>query len=133
MKDENEQLVPYKEDYDIAHELNEGIAKKLEFEEEEELEQEPEPEPAIEQPATEQPFEQKPINEVQTQLERERPTHEQLIRGENRIGNYLYRDIDIKFHLGRLNLHNAPEHLGSTNVKISNPIDMTRLNDNPWK
>ena len=80
-----------------------------------------------------QPLEEKPLNEVEAKLEREYATAEQLRRGENKICDFHYKDIDIKTHLNRLNLHNVSGHLGQTEVKIKNSIDMTKLNDNPWK
>ena len=125
IKDENEQLAEYKTDYDNIQE----ISKKLEFDEPE-PEPEQEPEPAIEQPLEE---EQKPLNEVEAKLEREFATAEQLRRGENKICDFHYKDIDIKKHLNKLNLHNVSGHMGMTEVKIKNPIDLTKLNDNPWK
>ena len=82
-----------------------------------------EPEPEVEEPTIEQPFEEeKPINEVEAKLEREYATKEQLRREENKICDFHYRDIDIKTHLGRLNLHNVSGHLGQTEVKIKNSI-----------
>ena len=123
LKDENEQLAEYKTDYDNIQE----ISKKLEFEEDEEPE--PEPEQTIDIPLEEQ----KPLNEVEAKLEREFATAEQLRRGENKICDFHFKDIDIKKHLNKLNLHNVSGHMGMTEVKIKNSIDLTKLNENPWK
>ena len=98
-----------------------------------EPEPEQEQEPTIEQPLEE---EQKPLNEVEAKLEREHATAEQLRRGENKICDFHFKDIDIKKHLNKLNLHNVSGHMGMTEVKIKNSIDLTnltKLNDNPWK